>query len=495
MLDLLTFDNPIAWGHARLKGKLRTILWRSAAYGLLMVLLVLFSLRVEPGQNRAALNGWMVGLLALQVGILVLYGSNNVRNAIRKDFATGMIYSHRLMPLSGTEAVAGYIAGSVLQPLGLAAVTLLLGAAIAGPAGLSAVDWLVGNVLLLVFAISAWVLVASLSLLSPKAAGALIAVAIVLSVPGGMVFVALPALLAVCSIAVGPTLYGLVINGTGWNSVLHMSLLAQMAVTILAFIVGARKFSRHDVLATGPWMGLLIVAVYAIISVESIVHWSLIMPSFLAFPMDVATLQVIVSVLAGIVLAFVPMSAAAWLREDHHRRKQLGDAALGSKSVGVIIVSLIAAVLVWCIAWFCAPATTRETWPYWATAIGILAALLPVAAIMSWQYRTKPGAGAFVAGWIILMWVGPWAVGVGAYTMAMVNDEPERAAIADLQAVSGFSPVGTIVWSWTDDKARPGVGLGFQGVTAVAVPLLLLRRRKRPIHPDNIVVPVPNAGT
>ncbi len=488
MADLALLNNSVAWVHYRLRGGLRSTILFAAAFFFGVGGLIVFSLRVEPKSTQSILNGWMIILLCLQGGILLLYGGGAVRNSVRRDFTSGMMASHRLMPVSGTEAVAGYILGSVVQPLGCACATLLLGILVAGPAHLDAKGWLAGNALLLGFAVSVWVAVACISLLSPKSAGAMLGGLLLLAIPGSTIMLAVPALTAVCSPLVGPTVYNLVMSGSSWSPVLHTSTLAQAAATILVFIAATRKFRRDDVLAAGPVLGMAMVVLYVAISITAILNWPSLQPMVFGVTGVLRGLQLISSTILGLLLSFVPVSAAAWLTEDYLRRQRLADVALGRRPPSMEAVAVLAVALVTLIAAACDEASLVR-WPViGATFACLLSALLPVGWVMRWRYHSRPGAAAAVCLWMVLTWVGPWLVSAsmmfvnGVETSARMTAAWERSA-----SVTEFSPIGTLIALWSTSGSACTPGLITQVVLAMAVGLLFhLRRRKT----DEIIVPV-----
>src|SRR5579871_5153803 len=64
---------------------------------------------------------WTGGLGVIHTLALLFFGTTRVSGSIRQDITTGMVESNRLMPISSTEAVAGYIVGGTSQVLALTA--------------------------------------------------------------------------------------------------------------------------------------------------------------------------------------------------------------------------------------------------------------------------------------------------------------------------------------------------------------------------------------
>ncbi|HPD32025.1 MAG TPA: hypothetical protein PLL20_18700, partial [Phycisphaerae bacterium] len=188
------FGGALSWAHYKIRGGGRNIALTVAAYVILAATVILLALRSSPSDRAWSLDRCTDVLIVLQAVTLVLVGGNAVRNSIRKDLTSGMIQSHRLMPVSGPQAVTGYIVGSTSQAIAIAVANLIIGLfTTAGGSG-SQLDWLMDNAALGAFAVLAWSAIALLSFLTPAATGLLVMFIIFAIATGGLIVSLLPAL-------------------------------------------------------------------------------------------------------------------------------------------------------------------------------------------------------------------------------------------------------------------------------------------------------------
>jgi hypothetical protein len=107
-------DNPIGWAQFRLVGGWKNLILTCLAYaaifgGLMFGFARAQSLHVNPANMFMAFAELFLGL---QVLALLIYGSLRVGMAVRSDVKSGVIESHRLMPVSSPSAVLGYLLGA-----------------------------------------------------------------------------------------------------------------------------------------------------------------------------------------------------------------------------------------------------------------------------------------------------------------------------------------------------------------------------------------------
>lgn len=488
MSDIPVLQNALAWCHYRLRGGGRSAILQSVGFFFVIGALIMLAVRADPSSMQDILYGWMIALLALQIGILVLYGGSAVRNAIRKDVTTGMIASHRLMPISGSQAMIGYIVGACPQPVAVALANFLLGLLIAGPARINPGDWIAANALLGLFAVCSWIAVACASLISAKAAGGVIAAIVLISLSGGFLLTVVPAFTVICSPLVGSTIFGIVMKGAAWSRVLHLSIIGQLVVTAIFFIAGTRKYRRDDVLALGPLLGMAMLIIFVFVSVVGIRNWPALQPTISNFTGEMHHLQVIASMTTGLLLALLPVSAAAWLQEDYRRRRILNDPALGRRPVSTTALAVASGVLVALIAGFAPPSEADWMRRLAYTTVCLVAALVPLSYLLRLTYRVRAGAGFLVSLWIALTWVGPWLVSFGVL-MAYGIDEAQRIPLAweRSEYVASFSPIGSLISIWTSSSTPYLVGVIFQ-VAVAALPALFYHTRRPPA--GELYVPV-----
>ncbi len=478
MSDIPFLRNALAWAHHRLRGGRRSAIVQATGFFFIVGGLVVLAVRADPHETRNILYGWMHALLALQVAILLLYGGAAVRNAIRRDATTGMIASHRLMPISGAQAVSGYVLGACPQPLAVGGANLLLGILVAGPARVNPTDWIAANALLALFAACSWVVIACASLVSPKSAGAVLVALIAIALSGGFLLTIVPAFSVICSPLVGSTIFGIVMKGAAWSPDLHLSIMCQFIVTGLFFVAAARKYRRDDVLAVGPLLGMVIVALFVGITLVGIRNWSSLQPMIATIIGDLRPLQVIGSMTAGVMVSMLPIAAGAWLAEEHRRRRILKDPALGRRPVNCVFLAVAAGLLLVLIAGLGMPAGEVSPRRVLSTAVCLVATLVPIAYLLRLIYRTRATVGFLLSLWIALAWVGPWVISF-AVLAAYGIDEATRVPVAwsKSEYVAAFSPIGSLISIWTNTEMPWLTGLIFQAATAGGMALLYHTRR------------------
>src|SRR5258705_532378 len=117
MANELGIYNALGWGHLQLRGGWKNLAITTGGYSLLIVAVIIVTLRLNPDYAQGILQGWTVGLLGLQMGVLLLFGCMTVGAAVRLDHTSRMIESHRLMPTPATSAIAGYVMGAPCQAM------------------------------------------------------------------------------------------------------------------------------------------------------------------------------------------------------------------------------------------------------------------------------------------------------------------------------------------------------------------------------------------
>src|SRR3989442_1269023 len=119
-MDGTIINNPIAWGHFKVRGGWRNHVWGTGGYFLIIVGVITVTDRLNP--RGGMLRVWTSALLGLQLAVLVLYGCAVIGNAIRRDITTGVLESHRLMPVPSSAGVLGYLMGPSFQAIALALI-------------------------------------------------------------------------------------------------------------------------------------------------------------------------------------------------------------------------------------------------------------------------------------------------------------------------------------------------------------------------------------
>jgi hypothetical protein len=240
----LTSDvNAMLWGQFQLRGGWGRLSWLVVIYALALGGFLYLTAMVGEAMPAVA----KMVLVAGQASILVLFTGARVGTAIRQDINSRMIDSHRLMPLSPSQAVVGYIVGGAAQPLGLAAVNLALGVVASALVGTPAALWLTANAIMIGFAAFALVAMA-FGAFSGKGGGATIVwLALFFTVmSSGAVGVVMPAFIVLVSPMIGSSVFQLGVTGSDAAVVYGPPTFFQTWVGAVLFVGACRKYRRDD---------------------------------------------------------------------------------------------------------------------------------------------------------------------------------------------------------------------------------------------------------
>ncbi len=433
--------NAIAWAQFRLKGGWRRVAIVASLYGLALVFGLGMTRRLlyeEVGPTRF-FQGWEFALLGLQAFALVFFIAGQITGAIRKDITTEMLASHRLMPISGTEAVAGYILGQLAQPLAVAGVTFFFGMMVAEMGKLSVAGWIHANALLVSFAVFLWVVSAFTGLLSQAGFGVAIAFGSFTAMGQGWLLAALPGTALLCPPAIGPTAIGVVKAGMTWGVGYQAALVTELFFGILCYAAAARRFRRDDVLAVNPPIGLAMTVGWLAASAVAILNWAAISP----FGMRSAEqdIQIAGSMAIGLVLGVITVSAQAWMEAVWVRRAKLRDPGLERRpmSPNVFCIGLAAVLSVFPLM----AAASVTPWSTPGTFLAALIALLTGSYLVRLLYLWRDKAASFLVFWIICVWAIPLGAGSSDVMRELGHDEwsellvflsPLRALRADISS-------------------------------------------------------------
>lgn len=495
----MQITNAIAWAHFQLRGGWRNLLTTSLAYLVIVGALILASLRIDPTASGQILSAWTMGLMGLQVGTLVLYGCWSVSAAVRKDVTTHMIESHRLMPVSGVDAIAGFVLGPACQAIALSAVNLALGIITSQAGSFTAVsNWLTANLVLWVFAVCAWVVLAFLPLVMPVGSRILIGLVWVVVIGHQMVPSLFPGLFMLAGPAARESVFGIVAGGK--ITLAHqISMSCQMLVAVLCFAGAARKYQRDDVLTFGPLLGLVVLAAYVAISVVGVSLWPEFEPKTWRVERVPPEVQMLTATIGGLLAGLLPVSAASWEYARWERAQRLRDPAPrrrpGPTLLVVATAALIAALLPRLVVllqigvveararrgigpalWSVVHSTQAEG-NSWRTLAIVFAFLLSVSYLMRICYRTEAKTRWIVGLFIGFTWLGP------AFVDFIMNGAMQGFTSEEIfSAVSSCSPPIALIYIWGDIGITADPGIVFQALTALGLAALyhLPARRKKP---------------
>ncbi len=412
MGTLLGPDNALAWSQFRLKGGPRNLLGVLAIYIAIIGGLILISTRVDPTSAPQALATWTMILLGLQIGILLLLAPSVIRNAVRKDIDTGMIESHRLMPMTGVTAVVGYVTGPSAQAVSLFLATFCLGLGTAATGGYRVVDWVAVNVVLALFAACVWVVFVLLSMLGKNALGVMLGVLFLIAISGESFANLLPGVTILAGPVLGGSIFGIVAGGSSVSSIHLLSFCLQLAVAGLCFLAAARRYCRNDVPAFGRLLGMALVIAWVLASICGMSSGLGSTALSRMWAAETKGYRMVASILAGTIVAFVPLAAAVLAEDRWRRRRALDDPALEPHPIAPVLIALVASAILLLLPLAMASLKPDESSFKDSAMIRVaifvtVTGLLQVRYLLGVLYRFRLVPTYWLGLWVVLNWGGP----------------------------------------------------------------------------------------
>ena len=469
-------NNAIGWAAFQLQGGWRNIAATALGYGVIVVLGLTAAAQfasVPVGQMMYTL---LMFMLAAQGLWLLLFAPSRIQTALRRDLTTGMIESHRLMPLSPTRAVLGYLVGPSVQPIALAAMTFFVGCFAASAASVELPRWLIANFLVIELAAFAWVVMGAAAM--TNAQGAFIAVVFILpSVINTRAVHALPGGVLLVPPLVGRTVFEM----SGELTRVHLAgFLLHGALAAIFMRAAARKYVRTDATAFTPLMGLGLLACWTVSSIVAMRWWDEVRPAAMRWSTrDIDGLTIVFTTAAAGLIGMSAVTKTVWPKRQADERSWPRRVAMPA---GNILAALAIALL---------PAASaadelRRLPPVAAltyTAIPLLATFLCATLVAKAFYIHGINAWMPIVGWLALISFAPIGYDMVEQALATTGREFAMAERSDL------SPIGMLhaVWRRGTVPALPAViaQAAYVGITAVglAMSLALRRRLKREATP------------
>ena len=479
----------VGWVHYRLGGGWKALVVIGVGYMVLAGGAATLTSQIDTAHWSDMLKVWTYVCLVLQGLNLLIAGPFRVWLAVMHDGATGMLESHRLMPLRPWRAIFGYLTGGVAQIWILALASLLLQLMMGVGGGLEPLAILMANLLLLTMGVLLWtvmVLWAMMARWVSLIVGAVCTMAmfgggfmLVLIVPGAWMF--------------GGTLIGsfdLELTGDAMvNLGRAVAVVIECAFTALFFIAAARKYRHSAAPAFGPGLGLPMMALWvAASSVGMIWHQRLL--AWRSWDFDRMELRVLIvaGLVSSMLVALAPViSAARWAEARAARRTYEGlRYASPGGMVTIIVVLLLALTAMPPVTedWYKLVGELPSPWLTWVGAMGITSVVVvSFVATAYWGMRLIIRNG--MKGWPlalgILGMVGLWLLPLFVEAMfgMILRDQWKPTGL-----IAGISPAGTlaVVWSVHDGWATVIAGTAVQALVAAMISGLgiVLLREKRP---------------
>ncbi len=465
-------NNAITWAQFQLRGGWRNILPVSGAYAVIIGVLIVVSMRIDPTAASQALAGWTMGIFALQIATLVLFGSAAINRTARREFTSRMIESHRLMPLPPVDAVLGYLVGSQSQVLAIAVVNLALGSFTTALSGLGVglEDWLLANAILGCFALCGWLVILLLALIS-RAGFTFIAIFLTVCVIGHQGIPGMfPGLTLLFTPVTGNTLFAMLTPVAPPPPAYLIPLAAQAFLAAVCFLAATRKYTREDIPAFSPALGLLVLFIWAYVSLVGITDWDTYRPRALDAEELGDSVAVVTAVLVAMFLAIVPVASAAWSHVLWHRHQRLRDPAPMKRPAPGLPLVIAASALVVLIPAVVSREDGVSTLGLVCIGFSCVAFLVGVDYLLRLCYTIETSPTWLVLLRIFLTWSVPLILDLVRVSLTNLShlDHP-------FSAITGASPLGTLILAWQQSDWHihmvPGVVVQFLLAAAMFGPL------------------------
>ncbi len=476
--------NPIGWLQVRLLGgwrKVFQITGVAAAAVFCFHILIYRMIRADTPLDSFCMSAFRV-MAVVQGLILLVGGPGAIRKALLRDYTTDMISSHRQTGLSGGSAVLGYMTGATMQVIILALLcwlTCTVLAVFAGPL----VSNLASTVILVWLLISAtmyWALSVLLGLGTQgktNAAGLVIVIAMV-SFSGALA--ALPGL----NLLVGAPIREVTraSSSTVVVPAAAVSLMAQLMFAVIFFLAAARKYTRDDVPAFNPVLAFILLALCALLGAVGLEGFAASSGGAFGSGVFSPEVQLIATLVALLLAAFLPVGVAARLSASYGRRRSREPAATLPKprpfiesapAATLLVFVILAAVLLRGSGPLSVPAMTasESLTTLGLAALPFLFSLLCVAGLLRFAYVYTSKASWLIFFYIVLFWVIPPLADLGFEVVLGDAAQPTHTWLL------ACSPVGSWIVMINQVEAPLLPGLIFQGILAAAGLFLASRAR------------------
>jgi len=444
MADLPLLNNALGWAHFQLQGGGKKI----ALYGL----------------------GYIVAITALLLISIRLNPLSVTSKTIRKDITSGIIESHRLMPISGSQAVVGYIAGSIALPVSLSMITFFIGVITCTVAGVPLQNWLFANVILGVFTLFAWTISAFAAFAAKSGTGYLAVMIILIMASNGIIVLLLPGLLLIISPAAGPTVFGL-LNMTGikgqWQY--GLSFVFQLLLILLFFAGATRRYRRDDVQGFTPIMSIILVMVWIVISTITIHYWRDFRPNLWKYISMEREYQITASLAATLLLGLIPIASAARVQAERWRKWLIEDPGPRPRWTSSFMIVLVITFVTLLIPYQLPHVTNDQLL---RTAVIMAAFLAATSFLLRILYRATINIKYSLMIWVLFYWGAP-------FIFAGLSQVPSAESYSPILAMlSTCSPLGLLLIIWNDWPVNTNVGISVQCVVAILAAILYYGSQK-----------------
>lgn len=459
------FNNPIAWATFKVRGGLKNHFWITAGYTLLITAVIIVTLRLNP--RGAMLLTWTKAMLGLQLSTLVLFGGTLIGHTIRRDITSGLLESHRLMPVSSGSAVIGYMIGPTSLALSLSAVNFVIGTTTAALSGVPINAWLTANAIIVLCVAFLWVGATFVSFVARNAFGILFGLMMSATVgnSGGAVDM-VPAINVLITPLLGNSIFFFLHIGKEVTIGYLLAFIAQLIFGTIFFLGAMRRYRRDDVPPLGVTLGLLLLAAWIVTSAMSIARW----PDF--HPVGILRSQwepidrsapIIATLLTAMLLGLVPISAAARGAADWMRTLLASGRPAGRRPISPLLISFLAALIAIPIVMVTRPDFQVRAALIGSVAVVVVSYFISTGYLLRIFYRAGRNPTLLLAMWIVLTWLIP--IGLDALRHVQLSSD-------DRPLFSLASPWGELIDLWAVRPTGAVYGLVCQVGIALVMAIL-----------------------
>ena len=462
--------NPIGWAHLQLRGGVRNTVATTIGYTILISLLIFATVRFNPLRGSQTLSAWTLGLLGLQGGIVLIFGCLTVSTAVRLDFTSKMIESHRLMPTSSTSAILGYVLGAPCQALAFALANFAIGMVVANGAQVALQRWIMANAIMVSFAVFVWVLVVFFGFLAQTAFRWIASVfMIAFWISQGYTIRLLPGITVLTSPLIGHSIFSMRSRSTelSWEYILSGA--AQLLIGVICFAAAARKYRRADKPGLGTDLGLVLLGSWITISLMGIYYWDSFSPTWLGDESDTRH-RFLATMIATLLVMIIPISGAAraLVKWNHHRSVQ--DIVVQRRPVSPLLVALLSAVLPLILTLTLDFSRAKMIDGTIRTSILLFCFALTISYMLRMLPMGRKSVWVVPIAWIVFTFAGPILIDM-IYHGFFVETEETTGILSTL------SPPAALFDIWSTNPIGTNLGLAVQAAQAVAILIIFYVRK------------------
>ena len=451
------FSNPIGWAQFRLLGGWPNLISTTGAYAIVLgglMFALAHGLHAPPARTYELFVGLFLGI---QVLIALVYGAGRVSAAIRGDMSSRLIESHRLMPVPPMQAVLGYLFGAPFQAFLVYGVNYVLGAMAVSAIGMRQQSWLFSNVILLIFCVFLWTIIAFFSFRTNWAIGLFIFAFFAMLFLRFEPLVMLPGLNVLMSPMISNTIFDMK-TGLTIDWPFAVAVAAQFFIALMYCFGAARRYRRDDDLGFTPAMGLVLLGVWvAAGAMQMLYPEDFAVRGFGRLGENWST-EFIIAILSCMLLAILPIASATRLAVLPPRNRTMRH--LKPWYAVVLAFAVVMAVSV------AAPARLLLKSNVVATAIVVAGVLVSARYILEIAYRLKLWPRRTMFLWLLLTWCVPLMLEL--VRQALLEEDPLNPKGPPMSLLGLCSPIGALVKIWGPDQQDVSTGVIIQAAVALA---------------------------